>query len=120
MNQTRITDMLRKLGADLTELADALGESDPPAREEPAPTPDPDTGTGKPDSEATATAPEAKTYSFEEARGILGQYAHRGNHEREQVKALVLSHGGASISAYRDKPEVLAALVAEVEALHAD
>lgn len=118
MNQTRITEMLRKLGADLTELADALGETEPPARDEPAPMPESDTGTGKPDSEAAA--PEAKAYSFEEARGILGQYAHRGTHEREQVKALVLSHGGASISAYKDKPEVLATLVAEVEALHAD
>lgn len=105
MKKKQFIDSLRKLSADITSIADALDE---------------DTGQELPEPEHAEDAPpenppEEKTVSYEEAREILSRVSHAGH--REEVKALVMSHGGKSVSSYKDKPDILAALVKEAEGL---
>ena len=67
----------------------------------------------------TESVPEtpAKVYTFEEVRGILAEKARAGF--REEVKALLASHGAKQLSEISD-PAVLASLVAESEAFGND
>lgn len=92
-----LEEHLRKIGNEVLALANAIAASNP----------------SQPDQPEVAI----KTVSFDEVRGILAKAAHDGH--RKEVKELVLSHGADSLSAYKDQPDVLAALVKEVEALNA-
>ena len=63
--------------------------------------------------EAPAETPE-KTFTYEEARAVLAEKARRGC--RAEVKAILTQHGVSQLSEVKD-PSVLAALVAEAEAI---
>lgn len=104
VNTKKFIDSLRRLSADISAIADALGKPDAEAPPEPVHA-----------ENAPQESPPEKTYSYEEARGILSRISHAGH--REEVKALVMSHGGKSISSYKDKPDILAQLVKEAEGL---
>ena len=58
---------------------------------------------------------EAKEKLFYAVRGLLAEKARAGH--REQVRSLVLSHGGTQLSDYKDKPSILMTLQKEVEGL---
>ena len=97
---TVLIDGLRKLSADLTEIADQLsGNEEAKTVEEEVP-------------------PEAKTpekvYSKEEVRAILADKSRSGF--RAEVKALLTAHGAKQLSDISD-PKVLAALVKEAEVI---
>ena len=97
---TVLIDGLRKLSADLTEIADQLsGNEEAKTVEEEVP-------------------PEAKTpekvYSKEEVRAILADKSRSGF--RAEVKALLTAHGAKQLSDISD-PQELAALVKEAEVI---
>lgn len=91
-----IIEGLRKLSADIEELAAAL------------------------ESEQTETAPAkvpeqeqpAKVYTYEETRAILAEKSRTGF--RAKVKALLTAHGVEQLSDITD-PAVYAAIIAEAE-----
>ena len=97
---TVLIDGLRKLSADLTEIADQLsGNEEAKTVEEEVP-------------------PEAKTpekvYSKEEVRAILADKSRSGF--RAEVKALLTAHGAKQLSDISN-PKELAALVKEAEVI---
>ncbi len=53
--------------------------------------------------------------SFEQVRGVLAEKARNGH--RQQVRELILSHGGNQLSDFKEKPLILASLLKEVEDL---
>ncbi len=66
-------------------------------------------------AEASAEdAPQEKMYTYEQARAILAEKS-RSNH-REEVKAILASHGVKQLSDVKD-PKLLAAIVAEAEVI---
>ena len=98
-----LVEGLRRLSADMTEIADALeGKTAAPAKEEPVPAP--------------APVPEAseKTWTFEEVRGILADKARSGF--RAEVKALLTAHGADRLSDIKD-PAELSAIAEEAEVI---
>lgn len=89
---------LKKLAADMADLAAQLEGSEAPAK---APEP--------------APAEEApKVYTLEEVRGILAEKSRTGY--RAEVKAILTAHGAKQLSDVKD-PAELAAIVAEAEVI---
>ena len=115
-----LIDGFRRLSADAAEIADLLSGTETTAKKDEAePTAEPSQEPA-PEAEAPAPAPavaseetQAKVYTFEEVRGILAEKARAGF--REEVKALLTSHGVKQLSEISD-PAVLATLVTESEA----
>ena len=100
-----LIDGLKRLSADIAELASALdGEQAPAKKEEAAPAPA---------EEAKAPEPE-KAYTYEEARAILAEKSRTGF--RAEVKAILTAHGLKQLSDAKE-PDVLAAIVAEAEVI---
>lgn len=95
---------LRKLSADVLQIADALEEKPeeaPVAAKEAAPTED-------------TAKEETKTYSLEEVRRILADKARSGY--RAEVKALLTAHGASKLSDITD-PAALSALARDAEVI---
>lgn len=114
-----LIDGFHRLSADAAEIADLLSGTETNAKKaeaEPATEPSQEPA---PEADAPAPAPavaseetQAKVYTFEEVRGILAEKARAGF--REEVKALLTSHGVKQLSEISD-PAVLATLVTESE-----
>ena len=101
-----LIDGLRKLSADIADLAAMLDGGQPSAQE-----PEP--------AKEEAPEPEkqeepAKAYTYEEARAILAEKARTGY--RAEVKAILTAHGLSQLSDAKE-PELLAAIVAEAEVI---
>ena len=102
-DKTVLINGLRKLSQDIADIADALeGREAVLAKEEPIPAPVP--------------IPEvpAKTWTFEEVRGILADKARSGF--RAEVKALLTAHGADRLSDIKD-PAELSAIAKEAEVI---
>ena len=101
-----LIDGLKKLSADMADLALFLEGIAAPAKKQDVPveTKDPD-----PIEEAPA-----KVYTYEEVRAILAEKSRTGF--RAEVKAMLTAHGIKQLSEVKD-PEVFAALVAEAEVI---
>ena len=101
-----LIDGLRKLAADVADLAAMLEGPAAKTQEQDAP------------SEETAPAPEqdasAKMYTYEEVRAILAEKSRTGF--RTEVKAILTARGVKQLSDVKD-PEEFAAIVAEAEAI---
>ena len=95
-------DGLKKLSADVADLAALLERTDAPAKtqEDPAPKAEEET--------------PAKAYTYEEVRAILAEKARTGF--RAEVKAILTAHGVKQLSDVKD-PDVFASIVAEAEAI---
>lgn len=123
-DMTTLIEKFRRISKDFSDLADELeGKGTKEQTEISEVTEEQVTAEAShenetPVTEATPTA-EATTempqYSFEQVRGILAEKSRSGH--REQVKALIVQHGGEQLSDYKEKPEILAALVKEAEGL---
>lgn len=94
------------------ESSETLSSQISEKKESGAETEDP---TEKEEPPAEELTKEAKEKLFYAVRGLLAEKARAGH--REQVRSLVLSHGGTQLSDYKDKPSVLMALQKEVEGL---
>ena len=86
---------LRRLSADVTQIADALEEKTTPAIEQQETKPDP-----MPDE--TPTEPE-KEVTKEELRAVLAEKTRSGF--RAEVKALLTAHGVENLSGITDPAE---------------
>lgn len=95
---------LKKLSADVADLAAMLEGTEAQTQDVPAEEPAP----------AVAEEAPAKVYSFKEARLILAEKARTGF--RAEVKAILTAHGVKQLSDV-ETPEELAAIVAEAEVL---
>ena len=101
---------LKKLSADVADLAALLEGTEAPAKkqdvpaQEEAPAP----------VEAEEPAALEKVYTYEEVRGVLAEKSRTGF--RAEVKALLTAHGVKQLSDVKD-PKELAALVAEAEGI---
>jgi hypothetical protein len=106
---TVLIEGLRKLSADITEIADLLSGTETPkeTQEKPA---DPVK------EEVTPAAEEVpeKVYSKEEVRAILADKSRSGF--RAEVKALLTAHGVKQLSDVKE-PDKFAAIVAEAEVI---
>lgn len=104
---TILIDGLKKLSADIGNIVSALEGTEAPAKkqeaaaEEPAPIPQKE------------EAP-ARTFTFEEVRGILADKSRSGY--RAEVKAILTAHGVGKLSEITD-PAELAAVAAEAEVI---
>ena len=96
-----LIDGLKKLSADMADLAALLEGTEAPVKKQDVP------------AEEEAPAP-AKVYTYEEVRAILAEKSRTGF--RAEVKALLTSHGVKQLSEVKD-PAVFAALVAEAEGI---
>ena len=102
-----LIDGLKKLAADIDDIVSALEVMEPQAKKqeaaakEPAPIPQKE------------VAP-ARTFTFEEVRGILADKSRSGY--RAEVKAILTAHGVGKLSEITD-PAELAAVAAEAEAI---
>ena len=96
-----LTDGLKKLAADVADLAALLEGADVPSKKEDVPASDP------------APAP-AKVYTYEEVRAILAEKSRTGY--RAEVKAILTAHGVKQLSDVTD-PDMYAAIVAEAEGI---
>lgn len=126
---TVLIEGLRKLSAVAAEIAASLAGGETPVNRSAVPadiseqtSEDAVPGnenTAESESSAPESAPEppARVYTFEEVRGILADKARAGF--REEVKALLTSHGVKQLSEISD-PAVLASLVTESEAFGND
>ena len=102
---TVLIEGLRKLSADITEIADLLsGTETQKEKQEVA---------ADPVASAAEEVPE-KVYSKEEVRAILADKSRSGF--RAEVKALLTAHGAKQLSDITD-PKELAALAAEAEVI---
>ena len=97
-----LIDGLRKLAADVADLASTLEGTEGPTQTQDVPA-----------EESTPVATEevpAKVYTYEEVRAILAEKSRTGY--RAEVKALLTAHGVKQLSKVKD-PKVLADLVSE-------
>ena len=101
-----LIDGLKKLSADVAEIAALLEGAEAPAKKQDVP------------AEETATAAveetPTKVYTYEEVRAILAEKSRTGF--RAEVKAILTAHGVKQLSEVKD-PEELAAIVAEAEVI---
>lgn len=100
-----LIDGLKKLSADVADLAAMLESTEAPAKKQDDP------------AEAPAPAAEeapAKVYTYEETRAILAEKSRTGF--RAEVKAILTAHGVKQLSDVKD-PQELAAIVAEAEVI---
>ena len=102
---TVLIEGLRKLSADVAEIADLLSGAETQKEKQEAP--------ADPVAPAAEEAPE-KVYSKEEVRAILADKSRSGF--RAEVKALLTAHGAKQLSDITD-PKELAALAAEAEVI---
>ena len=102
---TVLIEGLRKLSADITEIADQLSGTETQKEKQEAP--------ADPVAPAAEEVPE-KVYSKEEVRAILADKSRSGF--RAEVKSLLTAHGAKQLSDIAD-PKELAALVAEAEVI---
>ena len=97
---------LRKLAADVADLAAALEGPEAKAQKQEAP------------AEEAAPAPveevPAKAYTYEEVRAILAEKSRTGF--RAEVKAILTAHGVKQLSEVK-APEEFAAIIAEAEGI---
>lgn len=99
-----LIDGLKKLSADVAEIAAMLEGTETPAK--------------KKDTPAEGSAPAAvaetppKVYTYEEVRAILAEKSRTGF--RAEVKAILTKHGVDRLSEVKD-PQKLAAIVADAE-----
>ncbi len=101
-----LIDGLRKLSADIAEIAAVLEGSEASAKKQDVPK-----------EEAIQAAEEeapAKVWTLEEVRGILAEKSRTGY--RAEVKAILTAHGVRQLSEITDQDE-LAAVVAEAEVI---
>ena len=97
---TVLIDGLRKLSADLTEIADQLSVNE-------------EAKTVKEEAPPETKTPE-KVFSKEEVRAVLADKSRSGF--RAEVKALLTAHGAKQLSDISN-PKELAALVKEAEVI---
>ena len=102
---TVLIEGLRKLSADITEIADLLSGTETQKEKQEAP--------ADPVAPTAEEVPE-KVYSKEEVRAILADKSRSGF--RAEVKALLTAHGAKQLSDITD-PKELAALVSEAEVI---
>ena len=96
-----LIDGLKKLSADVADLAALLEGTEAPAKKQDVP------------AEEEAPAP-AKVYTYEEVRAILAEKSRTGF--RAEVKAILTAHGVKQLSDVKT-PEEFAAIVAEAEVI---
>ena len=101
-----LIDGLRKLAADMADLASMLEGAGDALQKQDVPTEDP--------APVAAEAAPAKEYTFEEARAILAEKVRKGF--RAEVKAILNAHGVKQLSDIEDA-HVLDAIVAEAEVI---
>ena len=103
---TVLIDGLKKLSADLAEIAAALEGSEAPVKKQDVP---------KEEAvQATEEEAPAKVWTLEEVRGILAEKSRTGY--RAEVKAILTAHGVRQLSEITN-PDELAAVVAEAEVI---
>lgn len=121
-DMTALIEGFRRISKDFSDLADELEGKETKAdvsevTEEQVTTEaphEPETQVAE-DTPTAEIATDIPAYSFEQVRGILAEKSRSGH--REQVKTLIVKYGGEQLSDYKEKPEVLAALVKEAEGL---
>lgn len=96
-----LIDGLKKLSADVADLAVLLEGTEAPAKKQDVP------------AEEKAPTP-AKVYTYEEVRAILAEKSRTGF--RAEVKAILTAHGVKQLSDVKT-PEEFAAIVAEAEVI---
>ena len=101
-----LLDGLRKLAADVADLASTLQGSEAEAQKQDVPAEEP--------AHAVAEEAPAKVYTYEEARAILAEKVRSGF--RAEVKAILNAHGIRLLSEVEDA-RVLDAIVAEAEVI---
>ena len=101
-----LIDGLKKLSADVADLAALLEGTEAPAKKQDDPM----------EETAPAVTEEApvKVYTYEEVRAILAEKSRTGL--RAEVKALLTAHGVKQLSDVKS-PEEFAAIVAEAEVI---
>ena len=101
-----LIDGLKKLSADVAEIAALLEGAEAPTKKQDAPVEETSPA-------ATEEAP-AKVYTYEEVRAILAEKSRTGF--RAEVKAILTAHGVKQLSDVQT-PEEFAAIVAEAEVI---
>ena len=101
-----LIDGLKKLSADVADLAALLEGTEAPAKTQDAPAKDP--------APAFTEEEPAKVYTYEEVRAILAEKSRTGF--RAEVKAILTAHGVKQLSDVKS-PEEFAAIVAEAEVI---
>ena len=101
-----LIDGLKKLSADVAEIAALLEGAEAPTKKQDAPVEETSPA-------ATEEAP-AKVYTYEEVRAILAEKSRTGF--RAEVKAILTAHGVKQLSDVKD-PDEFAAIVAEAEVI---
>ena len=101
-----LIDGLKKLSADVADLAALLESAEAPAKTQDAPAEEP----------VPAAVEEApvKVYTYEEVRAVLAEKSRTGF--RAEVKAILTAHGVKQLSDVKDSDE-FAAIVAEAEGI---
>ena len=101
-----LIDGLKKLSADVADLAALLEGTEAPAKTQDMPAEEPAPAAGE-------EAP-AKVYTYEEVRAVLAEKSRTGF--RAEVKAILTAHGVKQLSDVKD-PDEFAAIVAEAEGI---
>ena len=101
-----LIDGLRKLAADVADLASTLEGAEAMSQKQDVP--------AEESAPAAAEATPAKVYTYEEVRAILAEKSRTGF--RAEVKALLTAHGVKQLSDVKS-PEEFAAIVAEAEVI---
>ena len=101
-----LIDGLRKLAADVADLASTLEGIEATSQKQDVP--------AEESAPAAAEAAPAKVYTYEEVRAILAEKSRTGY--RAEVKALLTAHGVKQLSDVKT-PEEFAAIVAEAEVI---
>ena len=104
---TVLIDGLKKLAADIDDIVSALEGMEPQAKKQEAAAKDPAPIPQKEEA-------PARTFTFEEVRGILADKSRSGY--RAEVKAILTAHGVGKLSEITD-PAELAAVAAEAEVI---
>ena len=97
---------LKKLSADVADIAALLEGTEAPAKTQDMPAED--------TAPAAKEEAPAKVYTYEETRAILAEKSRTGF--RAEVKAILTAHGVKQLSEVKN-PEELAAIVAEAEVI---
>ena len=101
-----LIDGLRKLAADVADLATTLEGTEVESQKKDIPAEEP--------APVVAEEAPAKVYTYEEVRAILAEKSRTGF--RAEVKALLTAHGVKQLSDVKT-PEEFAAIVAEAEVI---
>ena len=101
-----LIDGLKKLSADVADLAAMLESAEAPAKTQDMPAEEP--------APAAVEEAPAKVYTYEEVRAVLAEKSRTGF--RAEVKAILTAHGVKQLSDVKD-PDEFAAIVAEAEGI---